>query len=38
MGIYQQIAAIGKRIIPEHLLFKYGFNWSSMYRRPYAQI
>ena len=38
MGIYQQIARIGKKWVPDHLLFKYGFNWSPMYRRSTARI
>lgn len=38
MSFYQRIATIGKRFIPEHTLFKYGFNWSPMYRRSNARI
>lgn len=36
--MYQKFAEVGRKFIPEHLLFKYGFNWSPMYRRSTAKI
>lgn len=38
MSFYQKIAEIGKKFIPEHTLFKIGFNLSPMYRRSTAKI
>ena len=38
MSLYQSLAAFGKKFIPEHTLFKYGFNLSPMYRRSTARI
>ena len=38
MSLYQNIAAFGKKFIPEHILFKHGFNLSPMYRRSTARI
>ena len=33
MSIYQKIENISSRLIPKHKLFKYGFNYSSMYNK-----
>ena len=33
-----EIASIGTKFISRHKLFKYGFNWSPMYRRSTAKI
>ena len=38
MSFYQKVADLGKKVIPEHKLFKYGFNLSPMYRRSTARI
>ena len=38
MSFYQKLAAFGKRFIPEHTLFKFGFNWSPMYRRTTDRV
>ncbi|WP_052597714.1 DUF4442 domain-containing protein [Aureispira sp. CCB-QB1] len=38
MSIYQSIAKIGSKYIGKSTLFKYGFNWSPMYRRSTAKI
>ena len=38
MSIYQKIAAYGVRYFSKDVLFKYGFNWSPMYRRTTARI
>ncbi|MFT5878924.1 MAG: hypothetical protein ACI8SA_002795, partial [Dokdonia sp.] len=38
MSIYQKIAKIGSKLIPRHKLFKYGFNFSPMYKRSTAKI
>ncbi len=38
MSFYQKIAEIGKKFIPQHTLFKIGFNLSPMYRRSTARI
>lgn len=38
MSLYQKIAEIGKKFIPEHKLFKIGFNLSPMYRKSTARI
>ena len=38
MSLYQKVTAIGKRFVSYHILFKYGFNWSPMYRRSTARI
>ncbi|MEM8526896.1 MAG: DUF4442 domain-containing protein [Bacteroidota bacterium] len=38
MSLYQKIAAIGSKYISKSKLFKYGFNWSPMYRRSTAKI
>jgi len=38
MSFYQKIAEIGKKFIPQHTLFKVGFNLSPMYRRSTARI
>lgn len=38
MSFYQTITKVGSRFIGKHLLFKYGFNLSPMYRRTTARI
>ncbi|MEW7291447.1 DUF4442 domain-containing protein [Aquimarina sp. 2304DJ70-9] len=38
MSIYQKIAKIGSKYIGRHNLFKYGFNFSPMYRRSTGRI
>lgn len=38
MSLYQKIAEIGKKFIPEHILFKLGFNLTPMYRRSTARV
>lgn len=38
MSFYQKITKIGQRFIPKHTLFKYGFNWSPMYRRSVGKL
>ena len=38
MSIYQKIAKIGPKLISKHKLFKYGFNFSPMYKRSTAKI
>jgi hypothetical protein len=38
MSIYQKIGKIGSRLIPKYKLFKYGFNYSPMYKRSTAKI
>lgn len=38
MSFYQKIAEIGKKFIPDHTLFKIGFNLSPMYRRSTGKI
>lgn len=38
MSLYQKITAIGSKYIGKSKLFKYGFNWSPMYRRSTAKI
>ena len=38
MSFYQSLATFGKKFIPEHTLFKYGFNFSPMYKRSTARI
>lgn len=38
MAIYQMIARVGSKYIEKSTLFKYGFNWSPMYRRSTAKI
>ena len=38
MSFYQNIAAIGQKFIKKHVLFKYGFNLSPMYRRSTGKI
>ena len=35
---YQKLTAFGKRFISYHILFKYGFNLSPMYRRSTARV
>jgi len=38
MSVYQKIEAIGLKFFKKHILFKYGFNWSPMYKRSTAKI
>jgi hypothetical protein len=38
MAFYQKLSAFGKRFVSYHILFKYGFNWSPMYRRTTAKV
>ncbi len=38
MSFYQKIAEIGPRFFSKSTLFKYGFNFSPMYRRSTAKI
>ncbi|MEW8030135.1 MAG: DUF4442 domain-containing protein [Candidatus Thiodiazotropha sp.] len=38
MTLYQKIGSIGTKYIDKHILFKYGFNFSPMYRRSTAKI
>jgi len=38
MGFYQKLATIGSKFIGKDKLFKYGFNFSPMYRRSTAKI
>lgn len=38
MSIYQSVANIGQKFIKKHLLFKYGFNLSPMYRRSTGKV
>lgn len=38
MSIYKTIGELGTRLFPKHTLFKYGFNWSPMYRRSTGKI
>lgn len=38
MSIYQKIATIGLKFFGKDKLFKYGFNWSPMYRRSTGRI
>ncbi|WP_394751000.1 DUF4442 domain-containing protein [Spongiimicrobium salis] len=38
MSFYQKITAIGTKYIPKHKFFKYGFNFSPMYRRSTGRV
>ena len=38
MSFYQKATALGLRITSQHKLFKFGFNYSPMYRRSTARI
>jgi len=38
MAFYQKLTAFGKKFISDDLLFKYGFNWSPMYRRSTGRV
>ncbi len=38
MGLYQNLARIGSRLMGKQKLFKYGFNLSPMYRRSTARV
>ncbi len=38
MSFYQKLAKVGQRFIPKHILFKYAFNWSPMYRRTTGKV
>ncbi len=35
---YKQLMKIGQRFLGLPILFKYGYNWSPMYRRSTARI
>ncbi|MEO1575678.1 MAG: DUF4442 domain-containing protein [Pseudomonadota bacterium] len=37
-SFYQTLTSVGQRIVPRHVLFKYAFNFSPMYRRTTARI
>lgn len=36
--MYQKITKLLLNLVPPHLLFKYGFNWSPMYRRSTGKV
>lgn len=38
MSFYQKMTAFGKRFVSYDVLFKYGFNWSPMYRRSTGRV
>ena len=38
MSLYQKLAEVGTKFIKKHTLFKYGFNFSPMYRRSTGRI
>ncbi|TAI46888.1 DUF4442 domain-containing protein [Flagellimonas allohymeniacidonis] len=38
MSFYQKLAEVGSKYGAKHLLFKYGFNLSPMYRRSTARV
>ena len=38
MSVYQKIAEVGARFMGKDKLFKYGFNWSPMYRRSTGRV
>ncbi|SNQ43282.1 DUF4442 domain-containing protein [Cellulophaga lytica] len=38
MSIYQKMASIGQKLFSKHILFKYGFNYSPMYKRSTGKI
>ncbi|TKD58970.1 PaaI family thioesterase [Flavobacterium sp. ASW18X] len=38
MSFYSKMAKVGTKFVPKHKLFKYGFNWSPMYKRSTAKI
>jgi len=38
MSIYQKLAEIGSKFVGKDILFKYGFNFSPMYRRSTGRI
>jgi len=38
MSVYQKLTAFGKRFVSYNVLFKYGFNWSPMYRRSTGKV
>lgn len=38
MSFYQKVASIGSKFFKKHKLFKYGFNFSPMYKRSTAKI
>lgn len=38
MSFYQQFTSIGSKFIGPHILLKFGFNWSPMYRRSTVRI
>ncbi len=38
MSFYIKLSAVLKKFLPLPVLFKYGFNWSPMYRRTTARV
>ena len=38
MSIYKTLGEFSARFLPRNVLFKYGFNWSPMYRRSTGRI
>ena len=38
MSIYQSLMGLGEKVFKKHLLLKYGFNFSPMYRRSTGRI
>ncbi|MGB0985534.1 MAG: PaaI family thioesterase, partial [Saprospiraceae bacterium] len=38
MSVYQKLTEIGLKFLGKDTLFKYGFNWSPMYKRSTAKI
>jgi len=38
MSFYQKLTAYGKKFVNDNTLFKYGFNWSPMYRRSTGRV
>jgi len=38
MSIYKKLNELGSKFIPEHVLFKQGFNFSPMYRRSTGRV
>ncbi len=38
MSFYQKVAEVGTKYIKPHKLFKFGFNWSPMYKRSTGKV
>lgn len=38
MSFYKKAAEFGMKFFPKHKLYRYGFNWSPMYRRSTAKV